>query len=64
MKITKIVCDRCGKTIIGYPINIMAGYADRETGDILGADVAEPVPDLDKLDFCWECVKAMFDKEN
>ena len=45
MRIQKIVCDRCGKEITGYPVEIFPRYVDRECGEESWPDRDDPLPD-------------------
>lgn len=61
MRIQKIVCDRCGKEITGYPVEIFPQFVDRETGHETWPDNDDPLPDwaekMEDREFCVECTK-------
>ncbi len=61
MRIQKIVCDRCGKEITGYPVEIFPQYVDREHGEEIWPDNDDPLPDraesMIEKEFCVECTK-------
>ena len=52
MRISKIVCDGCGKEISGNPIKVFAERVERESGDFTeGGPIYAP-----EMDFCDECL--------
>ncbi len=56
MRISKIVCDRCGAEIKEHPTRIFPEVVDRETGDIkVGTARASWDGSLMNYDFCDEC---------
>lgn len=57
MRISKIVCDGCGKEITGNPINVYAETLDRETGDFCDE---KSTWNADK-DFCEDCLERIKD---
>ena len=57
MRITKIVCDRCGTEIEGYPIKMIPEYVSRKNEDLTAECGDIPVaafPIINK-EFCVEC---------
>lgn len=60
MRTVVISCDRCGKVIEGYPVNIAAEYVDRDSGDFW-PDSVEKRPDFSQKiagrDFCEKCTE-------
>lgn len=58
MRTVVIKCDRCGKVIEGYPVNIAVEYVDRDSGDFW-PDSVEKRPDWSQKiagrDFCEKC---------
>lgn len=60
MRKVVISCDRCGKVIEGYPVNIAAEYVDRDSGDFW-PDSVEKRPDWSQKiagrDFCEKCTE-------
>lgn len=58
MRISKIVCDRCGADIKEHPNKIFPEVVDRETGDIkVGTVRASWNGELMNYDFCDECTE-------
>lgn len=58
MRISKIVCDGCGRVIEGDPIKFFAEKVDRETGDFTSeTGAALYAPDKDFCDECHERIK-------
>ena len=61
MRIQKIVCDRCGKEITGYPVEIFPRYVDRECGEESWPDRDDPLPDwaekMRNTEFCERCTE-------
>lgn len=61
MRIQKIVCDRCGKEITGYPVEIFPQYVDRENGEESWPDQDDLLPDwaekMQNTEFCERCTE-------
>lgn len=60
MRISKIVCDVCGKEIHGEPIRIFAEKVDRDTGDIVD-DSSVYAPGKDFCEKCFNNIKNFID---
>lgn len=60
MRISKIVCDVCGKEIHGEPIRIYAEKVDRDTGDIID-DSSVYAPGKDFCEKCFNNIKNFID---
>lgn len=62
MRISKIVCDGCGKEIMGDPIKVFAEKVDRETGDFTTeGSAALYAPDKDFCDECFNRIKSFIE---
>lgn len=60
MRVQKILCDRCGKEIEGFPVQVVAEFVDRETGESTAGETDYIPEDAEALlgkEFCVECTK-------
>ncbi len=58
MRVSKIMCDRCGAEIMRNPISILFNIADRETGNVmLGTVLPEWDGEILNYDFCEKCTE-------
>lgn len=62
MRVSKIICDGCGREITVDPILIYAEKVDRETGNFSKGSVWNP--DKDFCDDCMERIKLFVDNMN
>lgn len=58
MRTVVITCDRCGKKIMGYPVNIIVEQVDRESGDFqtgFDKEFSKQSESIRCRDFCEKC---------
>ena len=59
MRQVKILCDRCGREIEGYPVKVIPELADRDNDELLPENVHHPewMEKIQDKDFCEACTE-------
>lgn len=59
MRQIRILCDRCGREVEGYPVKIIPELTDRDNDELIPENVQSPewVEKIQDKDFCEACTE-------